>query len=253
MEGDGTHGAVQADVIDAAAMLRTEADAAAAGGGGAARQLPRSIVRPRQRPRRRRSVPDPAATATAQAPLSYQLPDDARLELVGLFAGDEIARTVTTSDPTFTKRDDRDVSFYRTWARYHRTFKDASVADAVAYFGNNHAGLVNQFGGPETSLSEDDKVYGLPRLVAGRARDRRGAGGRPRRGGRQLPAAPRGRDGAAAARRRSARLRPAAARRDQLRRLDRAARQRRALRRARSWAWRAIASTSSLACASSRT
>ena len=122
----------------------------------------------------------------AQTQLTYQLPDDARLDLVGLFAGDEISRTVTTSDPSFTKRDDRDTFFYRTWLRYHRTIKgskEASVADAVVYFGGNHAGLVNQFGGPATSLSQDDRLWGFRRIVAGPARRGRRVDAGPRRGG----------------------------------------------------------------------
>jgi hypothetical protein len=159
-EGPGTHGALQADVIDAAAMLRTaitpRIHAAAALRGS---YLDRSFDLVSDR-----DVGDLFPIPKyrdGQLQLSAQLPDDARLDLVGLFAGDEIARTVTTSDPSFTKRDDRDTFFYRTWARYHRTYKEAAVADAVVYFGGNHAGLVNQFGGPETSQSQDDRLWGF--------------------------------------------------------------------------------------------
>jgi TonB family protein len=154
-EGPGTHGALQADVIDAAAMLRTaitpRIHAAAALRGS---YLDRSFDLVSDR-----DVGDLFPIPKyrdGQLQLSAQLPDDARLDLV-----DEIARTVTTSDPSFTKRDDRDTFFYRTWARYHRTYKEAAVADAVVYFGGNHAGLVNQFGGPETSQSQDDRLWGF--------------------------------------------------------------------------------------------
>jgi len=160
LEGEGTHGAAQADVIDAAAMLRTAITprlrvAAALRGSYLNRSF--DLVSDRDVgdlfpiPRYR----------DGQLQLSYQLPDDARLELVGLFSGDDIARTVTTSDPSFTKRDDRETFFYRTWARYHRTYKEGAVADAVAYFGGNHAGLINQFGGPETSQTQDDTLWGF--------------------------------------------------------------------------------------------
>ena len=116
-EGPGTHGAVQADVIDAAAMLRTaitpRIHAAAALRGS---YLDRSFDLVSDR-----DVGDLFPIPKyrdGQLQLSVQLPNDARLDLVGLFAGDEIARTVTTSDPSITKRDDRDTFFYRTWARY---------------------------------------------------------------------------------------------------------------------------------------
>jgi TonB family protein len=160
LEGDGVHGAVAADVIDASAVVRAK-------------------LAPRLRTALafRHSYLDKTFGAATdrdvgdlfpipryndgQLRLAYELGKDEHVEVAGLLSNDEVARTVATSDPSSTRRDVRDISFNRIWARYRRTLADGSPVDVVAFFGTDSTSLLNQFGGPESRLSTDSTLYGL--------------------------------------------------------------------------------------------
>lgn len=161
LEGDGVHGAVAADVIDAAAVVR-------------AKLAPRLRIAAAFR----KSYLDKTFSLATdrdvgdlfpipryndgQLRLAYELGKDEHVEVAGLFSNDEVTRTVTTSDISATKRDERDISFNRVWARYRRTLSDGSPVDVVAFFGTDSTSLLNQFGGPvKSSLSTDSTLYGI--------------------------------------------------------------------------------------------
>jgi TonB family protein len=160
LEGEGVHGAVAADVIDAAAVVRARL-APRLRAALAFRQsyLDRSFALVSER-----DIGDlfPLARYNdGQLRLGYELGKDEHVEVAGLFSNDQVTRTVATSDPSFTKRDERDISFNRVWARYRRVLSDGSPVDVVAFFGTDSVSLVNQFGGPESRLTNDSTLYGL--------------------------------------------------------------------------------------------
>jgi TonB family protein len=168
LEGDGTHGAVTADVIDAAAVVRAKL----APGLRAAVALRDSYLDRSFDLASSRDVGDLFPIPKyrdGQLRLSYAVGADARVEAVGLFSNDQVARTVTTSDPGFSKRDQRDLSFYRAWVRYRQGPADGAAVDVVSYFGVDRARLVNQFGGPEASQDTDSTLYGFRGVWRGRA------------------------------------------------------------------------------------
>jgi TonB family protein len=159
LAGEGVHGAVTADVLDASAALRaTLAPRLRLAAAGRVSYLDRTFALASDRdvgdlfpiPRYR----------DAQARLGYQLDARTDLELDGLYSRDEVTRTVTSSDPAFTKRDLRTLSFWRGWARYRRELEDG-VVELVPFFGRDRARATSQFGGPETTGAADSTLYGF--------------------------------------------------------------------------------------------
>ena len=159
LAGDGIHGAVSADVLDASAAVKASlTPRLRLAVAGRASYLDRTFDLASDEdvgdlfpiPRYR----------DAQARLGYQLDAHSQVELDGLYSRDDVTRTVASSDPGFTKRDDRSLSFYRGWARYHGELEGA-VVDVVPYYGRDQARTASQFGGPETTLETTTDLYGF--------------------------------------------------------------------------------------------
>lgn len=160
LDGQGVHGSVGADVIDASAAVRAHlGKGVRVALAGRTSYLDKSLAAASDE-----DVGDffPIPKYNdAQLRLGYEISKRERVELSGLYSSDKVTRTVTSSDPAFIKRDLRDLDFYRVWLRYVRDLDDGSTISVVPFFGQDGSRLTNQFGGPATSLDVTSSLYGF--------------------------------------------------------------------------------------------
>ncbi|MDB4996062.1 MAG: TonB family protein / TonB-dependent receptor [Myxococcaceae bacterium] len=94
-----------------------------------------------------------------QARVSYDLGDGERVSLTGLLSGDSVSRVVASPDPLVAKRDTRETSFYRLYARYEKDVKGGSVS-VVPSLGVDDRRLASRFSDVPTEASSHTTIYG---------------------------------------------------------------------------------------------
>jgi hypothetical protein len=105
-----------------------------------------------------------------QARIAVDLGAHERIDLTGMLSSDRISRTVASSDPLLAKRDTRETSFQRIYARWEKDVDGASIS-VVPWFGHDASSLQNRFGDVPTQLSSDTTLYGLRTSWRGKAAD----------------------------------------------------------------------------------
>lgn len=83
------------------------------------------------------------------------------VELGGLLSSDRVSRSVSAVDPAERKRETKELSFERVYARYVSTENDGSETRLTPWFGRERSSLEARFGGTPTELSRRSRQYGL--------------------------------------------------------------------------------------------
>ncbi len=87
------------------------------------------------------------------------------VDLTGMLSSDRVSRTVSSTDPLLAKRDTRETSFQRIYARWEKDTSGGTIS-VVPWFGTDQNSLENSFGDVPTSLASKTTLYGPPHLVA---------------------------------------------------------------------------------------
>lgn len=103
-----------------------------------------------------------------QARISVDLGPHERLDLTGMLSSDRASRSLASSDPLLAKRDTRETSFQRVYARWEKETESGSVS-LVPWLGADQSSLENRFGDVPTQLSSDTTLYGLRASWHGKA------------------------------------------------------------------------------------
>jgi TonB family protein len=110
--------------------------------------------------------------ADAQARLTFDPSTREHVEVAAIASRDAETRTVASADPAQARSEEQRISFWRTWAAYHRALDDGALVDAVASVGADASSHVERFGAQPTELVTAARVYGARatwrRAIAGR-------------------------------------------------------------------------------------
>jgi TonB family protein len=159
LEGDGFHGAVSADFLDASALVRASAGAfrfaAAARHGYLDALLP--------------LVTKQDTGALFQVPRYYDGQVRAAwapsprtsIEVGGMLSSDTVQRTVASADPSLQKSDTKRTDWQRVFARYRTEGDDGAVTTLTPWGGADAISQVSRFGRTPTELSSDSVLLGL--------------------------------------------------------------------------------------------
>jgi TonB family protein len=157
-ERRGVHGAVSADLYDAAAQLQaTVGKRVVVGAGGRV-----SYVGPllsRFYPSVADFFPIPAYW-DAQGRVGVSLGDGEHLDVTVLASSDATTRTAPNPDPAREASETRTLGFQRAYLRYLRDRGDGAATSVVAWGGADQAAQVARFGPVETSIRTTTTLVG---------------------------------------------------------------------------------------------
>lgn len=83
------------------------------------------------------------------------------LDLVFLYSGDALDRTVDSPDPAKRKVETTSSSFWRVYGRYSKVSDRGDTVIVTPFFGRDSSSLAQRFGGTPTHLDNDSTRYGL--------------------------------------------------------------------------------------------
>ena len=104
-----------------------------------------------------------------QARVRYQPAKNSYLELGGMLSSDNVARTVSNSDPAYRKQEKQSMDFQRVYFRYETETSDAGKVSVLPWLGWDRSTLTGRFGGTPTVLEVDTRDYGFRASYRGRA------------------------------------------------------------------------------------
>ena len=219
LEGEGTHGSVSADLLDASADVRAHlSDRVSVEVAGRQGYLDRVLPLFTSR-NIGEYVPIPSYH-DAQARAVVRIGPGETLEVGGMVSGDSVDDDVPSEDPTNVQTQSHTTSFERVWARWHKQNADGAEIVVVPSVGLDSDALVNQFGEVPTSLTVDSKMASLRASWHKRVGRLGHAIGRHRRAAHEQPLRSHGLEHVAAADGGAVRLRSAACRSGSARRRD---------------------------------
>lgn len=105
-----------------------------------------------------------------QARASFELGPHERFDVTGMLSGDRVERNVANVDPILAKRDVRDSSFQRIYARYERETERGAIS-VVPWVGFDSNRVANRFGDVPAELLTKTTSYGLRASWRGKAAD----------------------------------------------------------------------------------
>jgi len=105
-----------------------------------------------------------------QARASFELGPHERIDVTGMLSGDRVERNVANVDPILAKRDLRDSSFQRIYARYERETERGAIS-VVPWVGFDSNRVANRFGDVPAELLTKTTSYGLRASWRGKAAD----------------------------------------------------------------------------------
>ncbi|MDB4944608.1 MAG: TonB family protein / TonB-dependent receptor [Labilithrix sp.] len=153
------HAAIAVDTLDASASVRAPLTDKLRVAVTARRSHLHSVVEPFTDQAAEDFFPIPRYH-DGQARIAYELSPTERIDLTGMLSSDRVSRTVASVDPLLAKRDTRDTSFERVYARWEKDVSGGSIS-VVPWFGTDASGLTNDFGGVPTSVQTDTTLYGF--------------------------------------------------------------------------------------------
>jgi TonB family protein len=157
LDGEGVHGSVSADLLDASADVRARlSDRVSVEIAGRQGYLERLLPLFTSR-NVGEYVPIPSYR-DAQARVVLRAGAAETLELGGLVSGDTVDDDVPSDDPTNVRTQTHATSFERVWLRWRKQTADGAEILVVPSFGVNSDSLVDQFGEVPTSLRVDAKI-----------------------------------------------------------------------------------------------
>ena len=159
-EGDGVHGALAIDLLDASGIVR-----------GAVNDDVRAAVSARVSLIDLYAAQALGADAVAYLPIPRYRDGQARfrialgggesLELVGMLGSDQFQRGVPNADPALAVEERRYLDFQRVYARYTRESGDGSVISIVPYVGFDQRETATSNGEVRTSVGGETILAGL--------------------------------------------------------------------------------------------
>jgi TonB family protein len=163
------HASVGLDVLDASATVRTPIAKGVRVALAARRSHLHSVLEPFTDGDAEDFFPIPRYY-DGQARISIDLGPRERIDVTGMLSSDRISRSAGGSDPLLAKRDTRETSFQRIYARWEKDVEGGSVS-VVPWFGVDANRLENRFGDVPTQLSSDTTLYGLRTSWRGKVAD----------------------------------------------------------------------------------
>jgi TonB family protein len=168
LEGDGVHGSVALDLLDASALVR-----APLGEGwhavAAFRRGHLDAVLPLFTSRDVGDLFPIPRYYDGQLKVRRDLSPRESVEIGAMLSNDRLNRTVASSDPAAIKSEDRSTAFWRVFARYERKLDDGGEVSLVPSYGVDTSDLTSRFGQTPTELSSTSHVFGLRGAWRGRA------------------------------------------------------------------------------------
>jgi outer membrane receptor protein involved in Fe transport len=161
------HATVGVDVLDAGAAVRTPIAKGVHVAIAARRSHLHSVLQPFTNGDAEDFFPIPRYY-DGQARIAFDLGPHERIDLTGMLSSDTISRTVASSDPLLAKRDTRETSFQRIYARWEKDVEGGSIS-VVPWVGADSNRLENRFGDVPTELSSTTTLYGLRASWRGKA------------------------------------------------------------------------------------
>ncbi len=159
-DAEGTHGSVSADVLDAAADVRSRlSDRVSVEIAGRKSYLDALLPVVSSR-NIGEYIPIPKYY-DAQARLTFRLSPRESLEVGGLVSSDVVDDTVPSPDPTEQQSQTHDASFERAWVRWKKQTDDGAEIVVVPSVGADHDDLVDDFGTTPTNLQVDSVMASL--------------------------------------------------------------------------------------------
>jgi outer membrane receptor protein involved in Fe transport len=166
----GFHGAVAADVFDAAATARASIGerfhvAVAARKGWLDLLLPAITSRDTG------SLFPLPRYFDGQARVSYRIDPRSSVELGGMVSSDSTTRATPAppgTDPALVQSETTSLLWSRVYARYRRDTEGGGAVAVTPSFGTEQSSLVSRFGGTPAELSDDSLVFGLRASWRGR-------------------------------------------------------------------------------------
>lgn len=160
LEGEGAHGSVSADLLDASADVRTRlSDRVSVEVAGSQGYLERVLPLFTSR-NVGEYVPIPSYH-DAQARAVIRVGPAETLEIGGLVSGDSVDDDVPSEDPTNVQTQSHSASFERVWARWRKQTADGAEILVVPSVGLDSDALLDQFGEVPTSLTVNSKMASL--------------------------------------------------------------------------------------------
>jgi TonB family protein len=104
----------------------------------------------------------------AQARIRRDLGEHEFIETLGLLSFDEVARTVSSTDPRGRKSEKKHQTFGRVGIRYKKSGNDGSVVEVLPWYGQDHRTLEASFGEVPTSQGLDTDIFGLRARYSGK-------------------------------------------------------------------------------------
>lgn len=105
-----------------------------------------------------------------QARIAFDLGAHERIDVTAMLSGDRVERNVANVDPILAKRDLRETSFQRIYARWERETANGAVS-VVPWVGFDENRIANRFGDVPAELYTRSTSYGLRASWRGKAAD----------------------------------------------------------------------------------
>jgi TonB family protein len=157
LDGEGVHGSVSADILDASADVRAKlTNIVSVEVAGRESYLDRVLPAFTSR-NIGEYVPIPRYY-DAQARVVFHAAPGETFELGGLLSGDSVDDNVPSDDPTNVQTQTHTTSFQRVWLRWKKQTADGAEISVVPSFGFDTDQLVDQFGAVPTALEVDSTV-----------------------------------------------------------------------------------------------
>jgi TonB family protein len=153
------HASVGIDLLDAGAAIRTPIAKGVRVAIAARRSHLDSVLGPFTNGDAEDFFPIPRYY-DGQARITVDLGPREHIDLTGMLSSDRVSRTVSSADPLLSKRDTRDTSFQRIYARWEKEVDGATIS-VVPWFGADSNALENRFGDVPARVSTDTTLYGL--------------------------------------------------------------------------------------------
>jgi TonB family protein len=160
MDDDKVHGSLGADIVDASGAISAPLGERWHVAAAVRKSYLDSTVKAFTRKDVGDIVPLPQYF-DSQARLQYTIDKGSTMELGGLVSSDSIDRTVTDSDPSQVKRENKRLGFGRVWLRYEKKLTDGQTITILPSWGKDSARTTDRFGATPAALSNDADVLGL--------------------------------------------------------------------------------------------
>lgn len=166
LAADGYHGSVALDAIDAAASLRGNIGENVRFAAAVRRSHLDWLLRQVSSRDVGDFVPIPRYW-DSQLRLAWVPREGESVELGALLSSDDISRSVTAADPAENKRDAKQSSFDRVYARYESRQSDGTRVTVTPFVGLDHTQILNAFGSVPAQLDNKTTLFGLRAAYSG--------------------------------------------------------------------------------------